>query len=312
MKEKKIKIDKEFEGLFPRMTKEKFAQLKLDIMNYRGLREPIEITPDGFIIDGYNRYFALKELKKLEWVRTKIKDFVGNRGAIINYIHGKNAIRRNLNDFQQTEEALRYEELIKKYPPIGGKVVKKKSIAKIAKEKGISKRTFERAKKVIEEGSEEIKELCRREALEINTAYRIVKAFKDIPEKSKKTLIKQLVKGEINPQEIITAIASTQAVKEQLEGEEEEVREKAEAFFKDKYYTKELDIKEAIWKLEEIAGDPHGKIKREFPLEKFKDVEEAQAWAIERNGTCLGTVEKWMIEFDPIKDKQIRKEKESK
>jgi len=177
MEEKELKIDPEFQSLFPRMTKEEFAELKEDIMNYKGLREPIEITPDNYIIDGYNRYLALKELKKLEWIRTSIKDFAGNRGAIIDYIHAKNAKRRSLNDFQKVEEALRYEELRKKYPPFGGKV----AIEKMAKEKGVSKRTFERAKAIIEKGGEELKEKVRRGSISISRGCQKVR----VPTKTK-------------------------------------------------------------------------------------------------------------------------------
>lgn len=51
---------------------------------------------------------------------------------------------------------------------------------KIAKQIGIAPRTFEYAMKVIKEAPEEIKELCRKEALGIRPAYGIVKVSKDV------------------------------------------------------------------------------------------------------------------------------------
>lgn len=96
-----------------------------------------------------------------------------------------------------------------------------------------------------------------------------------------------------------------------LEGESEEVEKEARKFFKKELKIRDFTPEEIIWEFEEIAGDPHKKIKKEFPLEKFKDFNEAQEWAVERYGRCLGKVEKWVVSYDPIKDKKIKaKEKE--
>jgi len=104
--------------------------------------------------------------------------------------------------------------------------------------------------------------------------------------------------------------AITEAVKTLLEQEEPEVREKAEKILSKKFYTKELNIKEAIWEIEEIAGDPHKLVVREFPLGKFASFEEAQAWAVERDGVCLGQQgEKWIIKYDPIRAKRLKERK---
>lgn len=139
-----LKIDPEFESQFPRMTKEEFEALKKDILDYKGISEPIEVTPDGTIIDGHNRWKALQELGREDWLRTKVKDFQGNREAILRNIHAKNGLGRNLNKFQKAEAAMRYLELRKKFqPPNGGRT---KNVEITAKTYGLSKRTFERAK----------------------------------------------------------------------------------------------------------------------------------------------------------------------
>jgi len=114
------------------------------------------------------------------------------------------------------------------------------------------------------------------------------------------------VKGEYTPQEVIKAVTVTKVIKEQLEAEDDDVKEKAEKELSDKFWTKELDLAEAIWTIEEIAGDPHRKVRKEFPISAFKDFNEAQAWAVARNGRCLGKIEKWYIEFDPIEDKKLK------
>jgi len=91
-----------------------------------------------------------------------------------------------------------------------------------------------------------------------------------------------------------------------LENEPEKIQKEVRRFFERKLKTRDFSVEEIIWEIEEIAGDLHGNIKREFPLGKFKDFKEAQAWAVERNGVCRGKIEKWLISYDPIKDKKIK------
>lgn len=276
---------------------------------------PVIVNKDGTILDGMHRFEILGRLGKE--VKYEVRDFPDKRSEKI-FALEVNLKRRHLNKFQKAEMGntlLKIETLSAK-ERMGQKGVKEGEVAsfeassgkatKIVSEKiGLARSTFERAKKVLDDGPEEIKELCRKEALHIAPAFGLTKALEDVPETPKKTLVDKLVGGQMEPKEIFRAVASTKAVKAQLEGEEEDVKEKAEALFKDKYYTPELDSKEAIWQIEEIAGDPHHLITREFPLEDFASFEDAQAWAVKRDGVCLGKLEKWHIKFDPVKAKKL-------
>ena len=268
-------------------------------------------------MDGMHRFEILGKLGKE--TKYEVRFFLDKQSEK-KFVVEVNLKRRHLNDFQKAEMGmvlLEVEEQIRgqgrrtDLAPNGAKLEKGKSTEIVSKKIGLSRNTFERAKKVIEEAPEEIKDLCRKQVLPIYPAYGVVKAFGTVPDKSKKTLTEQLVKGQMEPHEVIRTIASTNAVKAQLEGEEETVKEKAEELFKDKFYTKELNSKEAIWQIEEIAGDPHKLITREFPLETFVTFEEAQAWAVKREGVCLGKVEKWSIKYDPVKDKKLNEAKEN-
>lgn len=53
----------ELRAIFPKMQPEEFAKLKHDI-SVSGVLKEIDIMPCGFIVDGYNRYHAVQELKK--------------------------------------------------------------------------------------------------------------------------------------------------------------------------------------------------------------------------------------------------------
>lgn len=314
-----LKINPEYEKILPKLSKEEFEALKTSIIQ-NGILVPLIVNQEGTILDGHNRYLIAKELGFQPSLKVKtidFKDSLEERAFVISI----NLQRRNLNAFQKAEMGMALLEVEQKLAKIrkahGGKPEPLasredlgRSTRKVAAKIGLGHATFERAKKVIEEGPEKIKELCRKQALSIRPAYGIVKAFENVPEESKKALTEELISGQIEPKEIIRAIASTKAVKAQLEGEEEEVKKKAEELFKDLYYTKDLDAKEAIWSIEEIAGDPHQLVRREFPAERFKDFEEAQKWAVARDGVCLGKIEKWVLKIDPVRAKKIEEGKE--
>lgn len=315
---KDLKINPEYEKVLPKLTSEEYKALKASIKTH-GVLVPLFINSKGIILDGHNRYRISKELGFKPVLKTVIKDFESSSKEKT-FVISINLQRRNLNDFQKAEMGMALLNIEKKKAKekernrkrgLGSKELRKTmdSYTTVSNKIGLARATFQRARKVIEEGPEKIKELCRNQALSIRPAFELTKAFEDVPEEKKKILTEKLENGEMNPKEILRAIASTKAVKAQLEGEEEKIREIAEELFKDKYYTTELDSKTAIWEIEEIAGDPHSLITKEFPIDKFSSFEEAQKWAVERNGVCLGKREKWLIEFDSIQDKKLIEEK---
>lgn len=63
------KPNEELRSIFPRMDNAKFAKLKHDILvakdgNREHVLKDIDVMPDGTIVEGYNRYDAVQELKK--------------------------------------------------------------------------------------------------------------------------------------------------------------------------------------------------------------------------------------------------------
>ena len=55
-----FKINAELDAIIPKLVKEKFDALKADIKS-KGLKMPLLVMPDKTIIDGHNRYKALRE-----------------------------------------------------------------------------------------------------------------------------------------------------------------------------------------------------------------------------------------------------------
>lgn len=301
-----LKISEEYQKIVPQLKPDEFEALKTSL-EIEGQLYPIIVNSQGIILDGMHRFKILGKDTKYE-----VRDFP-SKEAEKEFVITVNLKRRHLNDFQKAEMGIellkiiqrKAEENIKAGTPASSEAKVGRSTEVVGKQIGLSHATFERARKVIEEAPEEIKSLCRKEALPIAPAYGVTKAFETVPEISKKTLTEKLVKGDMEPKEIIRAIASTNAVKAKLEGEEDKIKEKAEELFKDQYYTREFDAKTAIWQIEEIAGDPHQNIQKEYPLDKFATFEEAQAYAVERNGVCIGKIEKWLLKIDPVKTKKL-------
>ena len=321
MEWKDLKINPEYEKALPKLTPAEFEALKESIKSY-GLQMPLIINGEGTILDGHNRYRISEMMKftpKLKTTTVTFEDPLEEEAFVISV----NLQRRNLNDFQKAEMGMALLEVEKKLAqerkllhaksnePISSDEVKGSATRIVAKKVGLSGPTFERAKKVIEEGPEGIKSVCRSGTVAINSAYSVVKAFQDVPEEPKKTLTELIVTGLKEPNEVVSIIQVTKAVKEKLISETEEIQEKMEPLFKDLYYTDKLSADMAIYMIAEEAEDPHPTITKTFPIEKFKDFDEAQAWAVERNGVCLGEVKMWKIELDPVKDKKLKEEKEN-
>lgn len=102
----KFKENPKIKALIPRPTTEDYETLKNSLKH--GQKEPITVTSDGTILDGYTRYKALKELgvpddKILYQIQPKID--VSWFPDVKDYVYAINN-RRNLNLYQRASLAL--------------------------------------------------------------------------------------------------------------------------------------------------------------------------------------------------------------
>lgn len=187
-----LKINPEYEKIVPYIKNDEYSELKESIKT-DGLHHSIVINQDGVILDGHHRYKICKELG-IE-PKTEIKTF----SDILKekkYVIVSNLKRRQLNDFQKSElgfelEKVEKEEAKKRYESIMPKkgekgfkpmlasidanIKKGKTSEIVSKKAGLSTKTYERAKKIIKEGTEEIKDKLRKGQVSINYAHKQIK-----------------------------------------------------------------------------------------------------------------------------------------
>jgi len=172
-----LKINSEYEALLPRLSKEEYEALKTS-MQLEGQHFPIVVNEDKYILDGHHRYRACSELGVTP--KIEVKSF-SDKLLEKKFVIEANLRRRHLNDFQKAELAMPLldieGELAKQRQEKGGLAsidAKGKAVEKTAKKIGMSTKTFERAKKVIEKGTEKQKEKLRQGKTSIHYAYKQV------------------------------------------------------------------------------------------------------------------------------------------
>lgn len=105
-----IKINDHFFDLVPRPTKHEFQILNESIMK-NGQREPIVISKNHFILDGYTRFEICQNLGIDPIYRVMKFDTYEEEEA---YVVEANMERRNVNNFQKLEIYHSYYEKLKK------------------------------------------------------------------------------------------------------------------------------------------------------------------------------------------------------
>lgn len=206
-----LKIDTEFQNLIPPLTDDEFKQLKENIIT-DGCREPLVVWND-VLVDGHNRYKICTE-NNIPF-ETVNKEFV-DRSAVIEWMLRNQLGRRNLNDFQRNEIALKYQEVIAEemkkrqaeyhgnqyqkmdIRPDGQKSKKepttqRKEMAKIA---GTSEGSIQRSKLIIEKGTQEQIDRARKGGKGNSVtaiSKEINKSIKEEKEKNKQEKVEQEV-----------------------------------------------------------------------------------------------------------------------
>jgi ParB-like chromosome segregation protein Spo0J len=198
-----LRINPEYEELLPKMSDEEFAELKASIQA-EGQHYPIVANEKLEVLDGHHRFKACTQLRiEPDFEVRKFEDKLIEKKFVI----VANLRRRHLNKFQLVELAVPLLEiekaLAKKRQSTGGKIgrniqlglapndakpkfKKSKATAEVAKKVGVSTRTLERGKKILEKASEEEKQKLREGKASIAKVYREVVALEREPEPAHK------------------------------------------------------------------------------------------------------------------------------
>ena len=188
-----LHLNPEYDKLLPKMSEEEFVELKKSIES-EGQHYPIIVNEDLEVLDGHHRYRACLELGiEPDFEVRKFDDKLLEKKFVIE----ANLRRRHLNNFQLVELAVPLLEiekaLAKKRQSKGGKngrdaqlglasedadaefppelETKAKATEVVAKKAGVSARTIERGKKIMEEASEDEKQKLREGKTSISKVY---------------------------------------------------------------------------------------------------------------------------------------------
>jgi len=187
-----LHLNSEYSKLLPSMPEEEFAELKASIKS-EGQHYPIIVNEDLEVLDGHHRYRACQELGiEPDFEVRRFEDKLLEKKFVIE----ANLRRRHLNNFQLVELAVPLLEiekaLAKKRQIKGGKEgrnlqlgiapddaepkVTAKTAEVVARKAGVSTRTFERGKKIIETASEGEKQKLREGKASIAKVYSEIKS----------------------------------------------------------------------------------------------------------------------------------------
>ncbi len=211
-----LRLNPEYQKLLPKMSEEEFAELKASIQA-EGQHYPIVVNEDLEILDGHHRYRACTELGiEPDFEVRKFEDKLLEKKFVIEV----NLRRRHLNNFQLVELAVPLLEiekaLAKKRQAKGGKngrnqqlglapddaepKFKAKATELVAKKAGVSTRTFERGKKILEKASEDDKQRLREGKASIAKVYQEIAANENA--QMKKDVAEQPVLKQESPREV--------------------------------------------------------------------------------------------------------------
>jgi ParB-like chromosome segregation protein Spo0J len=193
-----IKINPEYSKLVNPLSNAEYEILKNSIRE-DGLHYPIVINSKGEILDGHHRYKICKELNIIP-IKYQIKYF-DNPIEEKRFVIDINLKRKQLNDFQKAELAYKLEDLYKeqarlrqlsKLKNVQDKLptsslgsndhndndnlntkeeVKGRTSEVVSKKNNLSPKTYQRARTIIENGSEEVKEKLRQGKTKISKEY---------------------------------------------------------------------------------------------------------------------------------------------
>lgn len=184
-----VTTNPEYEKLIPPLTKDEYRELKGSIQE-NGLWEPITVNQKNVILDGHNRFKICKELNIIPRFSIRIfKDTLDEKLYVID----SNLIRRHLQTLVKVELCLerdkieaekakhRQEATLPKEGEKGFQCAGNISLTQkgetrniVGAKIGISGRTYEKAKKILDKASPELIQKVREGKTSISYAYDMV------------------------------------------------------------------------------------------------------------------------------------------
>ena len=191
-----IKINREYSKLVHPLSNLEYEALKKSTRE-DGLHYPIVINSKGEILDGHHRYKICTELDIP--IKSEIRSF-DNPMEEKRFVIDINLKRRQLNDFQKAELAYKLQDIYKEQARLrqlsklknvkdklssssssslgsndhnDNSIIEEegKTIEIISKKNELSPKTYQRARTIIENGSEEVKEKLRSNKTTISKEY---------------------------------------------------------------------------------------------------------------------------------------------
>lgn len=177
-----VKINPEYASLVSELSPEEYESLKQSIKE-KGLYVPLIVNQDGIVLDGHHRFKACQELgiQNPNTVTKEFKDKLDEQLFVIDC----NLKRRQLNNFQRTELALKSKsilaEIAKNHEKAGVKLDPSQDLVmgrqgvsgEIGKLAGVSHETVRKVEKILasESITDKVKQDLRLGKVSINEAY---------------------------------------------------------------------------------------------------------------------------------------------
>jgi ParB-like chromosome segregation protein Spo0J len=180
-----VNTNPEYASLVSELSPEEYKSLKESIKKENGLFVPIIVNQNGIVLDGHHRYKACQELG-IE-PKTSVREFKDKLEEQL-FVIDCNLVRRQLNNFQKTELALKskpiLEAIVKRNESLGGKDGKGvrnltplgRVDERIGERAGVSRDTVRKVEKILENEliTDKIKQDLRLGNVSINEAYKTV------------------------------------------------------------------------------------------------------------------------------------------
>jgi len=169
-------VNQKYRAMVPRPSAADYRALEADIIAKGEATEPIVVNQNDVILDGHTRYEICSRNGCFYTTRTMTFDDPLEEQL---YVITTNLYRRHLSDFKKVEMAKPLEKLLaakaeqrQKRGTLASSEAKGKTSEHISKLIGVSPATYERAKKVRDEGSYELKRQVRAGEKSVHSAYR--------------------------------------------------------------------------------------------------------------------------------------------
>lgn len=185
MQQIQITLKPEYRAICPPLSKREYEALKRSI-GENGLYEPITTNPEGIILDGHHRYRACRELGiEPDFRELEFPDRLSEKA----YVVETNLRRRQLSDLERAELGLELEKIEAERAkrrqillgkthgkhPLSSNELKGQARDLAARAVGLSSTTYQRAKTILERGSEELIDRVRQGGVSITYAYKKIR-----------------------------------------------------------------------------------------------------------------------------------------